>query len=58
MIPVYKGKGYVLNYGSHKEIKLLKHVIKNVEKEMEKRLRERVNLYKLQFGFYARKRNS
>ena len=37
---------------------LLEHAIKIVERVLERRIRTLVNLNEMQFGFYARKRNS
>ena len=51
MIPVYKGKGDALECGSYRGIKLLDHVMKVLERVLEARVRRRVNIDDMQFGF-------
>jgi hypothetical protein len=51
MVTVYKGKGDALDCGSYRGIKLLDHVMKVFERVIEKRLRSRVELNDMQFGF-------
>ena len=51
MVTVYKGKGDALDCGSYRGIKLLDHVMKVFERVIEKRLRGRVELNDMQFGF-------
>ena len=48
---VYKGKGDALECGSYRGIKLLDLVMKILERVLEKRIRERVTLDEMQFGF-------
>ena len=48
---VYKGKGDALACGSYRGIKLLDQVMKILERVLEKRIRERVTLDEMQFGF-------
>jgi hypothetical protein len=51
MICVYKGKGDALNCGSYRGIKLLDQVMKVFERILETRLRSKVKLDDMQFGF-------
>ena len=48
---VYKGKGDTLECGSYQEIKLLDHVMKTLERVIEKRVRSKVSINDMQFGF-------
>ena len=48
---VYKGKGDALECGSYRGIKLLDQVMKVMERVIEKRIRSRVQLDEMQFGF-------
>ena len=40
IIPIFKGKGDILNCGKNRGVKLLEHVMKIVEKVLERRLRK------------------
>ena len=51
MIPLYKGKGDVLTCSSSRGIKLLEHGMKVTERVFERKLRQRVDIDKMQFGF-------
>jgi len=51
MINVYKGKGDALQCGSYRGIKLLEHAMKVFERVMEVRLRQRLHIDDMQFGF-------
>ena len=51
LIPIYKGKGSVLECGSYRGIKLLEHGMKVVERVFERRLRNIIEIDKMQFGF-------
>ena len=51
MINVYKGKGDALQCGSYRGIKLLEHAMKVFERVMEVRLREKLHIDEMQFGF-------
>ena len=51
MVSVYKGKGDALECGSYRGIKLLDQVMKIFERIIERRVRERVNIDNMQFGF-------
>ena len=46
-----KGKGDVLEYSSSRGIKLLEHGMKIAERVLERRLRQAVEIDKMQFGF-------
>src|SRR5580692_7598626 len=51
MVCVYKGKGDALNCGFYRGIKLLDQVMKVFERILETRLRSKVKLDDMQFGF-------
>src|SRR5260221_512039 len=51
MVNVYKGKGDALECGSYRGIKLLDHVMKVFERVIERRVRNRVKIDDMQFGF-------
>ena len=51
LVPIYKGKGDVLECGSSRGIKLLEHGMKVAERVLERRLRQAVEIDKMQFGF-------
>ena len=51
IVPIFKGKGDVMNCGSYRGVKLLEHAIKYVERVLERQIRTLVNLNKTQFGF-------
>ena len=51
IVKVYKGKGDALECGSYQGIKLLDHVMKVLERVIEKRVRSKVSIYDVQFGF-------
>ena len=51
LIPIYKGKGDVKQWGSHRSTKLLEHGMKVVEIMFEKRLKRVVNINEIQMGF-------
>jgi len=51
MVNVYKGKGDALECGSYRGIKLLDHVMKVLERIIEKKVRDRVSIDDMQFGF-------
>ena len=55
MINVYKGKGYALECGSYKEIKLLEHVMKILKRVIEGKVKKIVKIDDMQFGFMAGK---
>jgi hypothetical protein len=51
MVNVYKGKGDALECGSYRGIKLLDHVMKVLERVIEKKVRSKVVINDMQFGF-------
>ena len=51
MVNVYKGKGNALECGSYRGIKLIGHVMKVLERVIEKKVRSRVVINDMQFGF-------
>ena len=55
MLSIYKGKGDVLDCGSHRGIKLIDHVMKVLERLVERRVKSKVALDSMQFGFTAGK---
>ena len=50
-IPIFKGKGDIMNCVMHRGIKLLEHAMKIVEQVLEKRLINIVRIDDMQFGF-------
>ena len=51
VVPIFKGKGDVMNCGSYRGVKLLKHGMKIIERVLERRIRAIVDFDKAQFGF-------
>ena len=51
IVPIYKQKGYPLECGNFRGIKLLKHGMKMFEKIVERRLRKLITVNNRQFGF-------
>mgnify|MGYP007071599789 CR=1 FL=1 len=51
LLPIYKGKGDPMECGAHRAIKLLEHGMKVLERVLERKLREKVNIDGMQFGF-------
>ena len=51
LVPLYKGKGDPLDCGSYRAIKLLEHGMKVLERVLEKRIRQKLKIDKMQFGF-------
>jgi hypothetical protein len=51
LVNVYKGKGDALQCGSYRGIKLLEQVMKVLERAVEKRVRSKVDIDNMQFGF-------
>src|SRR5207244_8884791 len=51
MISIYKGKGDAMECGSYRGIKLLEHAMKVFERVTEARVRDRVKIDNMQFGF-------
>ena len=55
VMPIFKGKGDVMNCGSYREVKLLKHGMKDIERVLERRFRALVDFDEGQFGFMSGK---
>ena len=51
VLPVFKGKGDVMNCMAYRGVKLLEHAMKIIEKVLERRLRHMVKVDEMQFGF-------
>ena len=51
VVPIFKGKGDVMDCGAYRGVKLLEHAMKIVERVQEKRIRELVKVDDMQFGF-------
>ena len=51
LVPIFKEKGDPLNPNSYRGIKLLEHAFKLYEKILDGRLREVVDIDKMQYGF-------
>jgi len=51
LLPVYKGKGDPMECGSYRVIKLLEHAMKVIECVFKRRIRAKVKVDAMQFGF-------
>jgi len=51
LVPIYKGKGDPMECGSYRAIKLLEHGMKIMERVLERRLRKKIVIDNMQFGF-------
>ena len=51
VLPIYKGKGNPMEFGSYRGIKLLEHAMKVVERIFEHRMRQQIVIDDMQFGF-------
>ena len=51
VVPIFKGKGDVMDCGAYRGVKLLEHAMKIVERVLEKKTRELVKVDDMQFGF-------
>ena len=51
VVPIFKGKGDVMNCGSYRRVKLLEHGMKIIERVLERRIRAIVDFDEAQFGF-------
>ena len=51
VVPIFKGKGDVMDCGAYRGVKLLEHAMKIVERVLENRIRELVMINEMQFGF-------
>ena len=55
LLPVFKWKGDPMECGSYRAIELLEHVMKVIERVFERRIRVKVKIDAMQFGFVPRK---
>ena len=53
LVPLYKGKGDIKEYGNYRGIKSMSHTMKLWEREIEARIRKEVTIAELQFGFMS-----
>ena len=51
VVPIFKGKGDVMDCGAYRGVKLLNHAMKIVERVLENRIRGLVTIDDMQFGF-------
>jgi len=51
IVPLFKGKGDMMNCGSYRGVKILEHGIKLVERVLERKMQALMNLDNMQFGF-------
>ena len=51
VVPIFKGKGEVMDCGANRGVKLLEHAMKIVNRVLENRIRELVMIDEMQFGF-------
>jgi len=51
LLPVFKGKGDPVECGSYRAIKLLEHAMKVIEHVFERRIRDKIKIDAMQFGF-------
>ena len=51
VVPIFKGKGDVMNCGSYRGVKLLEQGMKIIERVLERRIRAIVDFDEAQFGF-------
>jgi len=58
LLPVFKRKGDPIECGSYKAIKLLEHAMKVIERVFERRIRQKVKIDAMQFGFMPGKRTT
>jgi len=58
LLPVFKGKGDQMECGSYRAIKLLEHAMKVIERVFERKIREKVKIDAMQFGFMTGKGNT
>ncbi|XP_068228009.1 uncharacterized protein [Palaemon carinicauda] len=56
IIPIYKGKGDIHEYGNYKGIKLISHTLKIWDMIIQKRLRDETTIGEEQFGFMPGRR--
>jgi len=51
ILPIYKGKGYPMECGSYRGIKLVEHAVKVVERIFDHRIWQQIEVDDMQFGF-------
>ena len=51
LVPIFKGKGSVMNCGSFRGVELLEHGMKIIERVLERRIQALVDFDEAQFGF-------
>ena len=51
VVPIFKGKGDVMNCGSYRGVKLLEHGMKIIERVLERRIPALIDVDEAQFGF-------
>ena len=51
VVPLYKGKGNIKEYGNYRGIKLMSHPVKLWERVIEAKIRKEVTIAVQQFGF-------
>ena len=51
VIPLFKGKGSILDHSNYRGIKLIPHILKLLERIIDQRLRTIVELGNIQYGF-------
>ena len=51
VVPIFKGKGDVMNCGLYRRVKLLEYGIKVIERVLKRRIRTLVDFDEAQFGF-------
>ena len=51
LVPLYKGKGDIKEYGNYRGIKLMSHSMKLWEKIIEARIKKEVTIAEQQFRF-------
>ena len=51
VVPIFKGKGDVMECGAYRVVKLLEHAMKIVERVLKNRIRGLVTINDMQFGF-------
>ena len=57
IIPIYKEKGDIQDYGNYRWIKLMSHTMKIWERIIDRRLREETTIGDEQFGFMPGRRD-
>ena len=55
VVPIFKGKGDVMDCGAYREVRLLEHAMKIVERVLKNRIRGLVTIDDMQFSFMLRK---